>query len=158
MATKWTNEQVAAQYRLDVQRAFETENAEWLSEERKGIAEVILDCAAKGEPHPDWAVARSSFFWDIYSLSEIKIENNSVQVLLPNGFGIYPDFIAMFGNTSVGWVVPSVSAILVDDEPRLAIELILIDYWDDDRAAEWTSAQALKPPRTYWPTDSEDWP
>lgn len=137
MSVEWPMEKIAEQFRTDVRVRFERENAEWLREERAGIAKVKADCDAKGEPHPDWIAERNSFYWEIYSSSEIKIENNSVDVLLPNGFAVYPDFIAMFGKTSVGWSIPSVSAILVDGEARLAIDLILIDYWDDERHAKW---------------------
>lgn len=135
-------ERVADQFRQDVRERFEAENAEWLAEERTGIAKVKADCDAKGEPYPDWMVERNSFFWEIYSGSDIQITNNSVRVIVPNGFAIYPDFIAMFGGTSVGWSIPSVSAIIVDGEAHVTIELILIDYWDDERHVKWLAEKA----------------
>jgi hypothetical protein len=71
------------------------------------------------------------------ALPRLTIDRNSVDILLPTGFAVYPDFIAMFGKTSVGWSVPSVDARLVNGEARLFIHLILIDYWDDERHAKW---------------------
>jgi hypothetical protein len=138
-------ERVAEQFRLDVRAAFEAENAEWLADERAAITTIKADLDAKGEPHPDWLVERNSFYWEIYNGSKIEIESNSVKVLLPNGFAVYANFITMFGGSSVGWSIPSVTAAIVDDEPRVVIELILIDYWDDDRQAKWLAAKAKKP-------------
>jgi len=131
-------EKVAEQFRLDVRARFEAENAEWLAEERTGIAKIKADCDAAGEAYPDWLTPeRNSFYWEIYSTSEIAIVNNSVDVLLPTNFAVYPNFIAMFGKTSVGWSIPSVEAKIVDGEARLFVHLILIDYWDDERHAKW---------------------
>lgn len=131
-------EKVAEQFRVDVRARFERENAEWLAEERASTAKIKADCDAASEPYPDWLTPeRNSFCWEIYEGSEITIDRNSVDVLLPNGFAVYPDFIAMFGSTSVGWSIPSVDARIVDGEARLFIHLILIDYWDDERHAAW---------------------
>ena len=137
MSVEWPMERVAEQFRADIKACFERENAKWLAEERVAMTKIKADCDAKGKPHPDWMVERDSFYWEIYNASKIEITNNSVRVLLPNMFAIYPDFVSMFGKTSVGWSIPSVSAVLVDGEARLVIELILIDYWDDERHAKW---------------------
>jgi hypothetical protein len=149
MSEEWPMERVAEQFRLDVRAAFEKENAEWLAEERAAMVKIKADCDAEGKPHPDWCVERDSFYWEIYSGSKIDVDRNSVKVLLPTGFAVYPDFIAMFGGTAVGWSIPSVSAEIVDGEARVVIELILIDYWDDDRQAKWL---AEKVPRDAQPT------
>ncbi len=137
MSVEWPMEKVAEQFRADVKARFERENAEWLAEERAGIAKIKTDCAAKGESYLDGLVEQDSFYWEIYNASVITIESNSVDILLPNGFAVYPDFIAMFGKTSVGWSIPAVDARIVDGEARLFIHLILIDYWNDERHAKW---------------------
>ncbi len=137
MNVEWPMERVAQQFRDDVKKRFERENAEWLAEERAATEKIKAECDAKSEPYPDWMTERNSFYWEIYERCIITIESNSVDVLLPNGFAVYPDFIEMFGKTSVGWSVPSVDARLVDGEARLFIHLILIDYWDDERHAKW---------------------
>lgn len=137
MSVEWPMEKVAQQFRDDVRKRFERENAEWLKEEREAVEQLKAECDAAGKPHPDWLVEQNSFYWEIYSESKIDITSNSVDVMLPNGFAVYPDFIAMFGKTSVGWSIPSVAARIVDGEARLCIHLILIDYWDDERHAKW---------------------
>jgi hypothetical protein len=144
MAEEWSMDRVAEQYRRDVRRAFESENATWLAEERAGIADVKATCDAIGCPYPDWLGERDSFYWEIFTRAEIRIAINSVQVILPDGFAIYPDFVSMFGGTSVGWTTPSVAAVMIDGEARVAIELILIDYWDDERHAEWLAEKAKR--------------
>lgn len=163
MATEWTTEQVAAQCRLDVQRAFETENAEYRAWEAAQLAEIqarpgYADSLAASPQHVDAMAVRDSFMWEIYARSKIDITNNSVTVILPTGFAIHTDLVEMFGADSVSWCTPSIGASIIDGEARVIIKLILIDYWDDDRAAEWASVQAQKPARTYWPIDSEDRP
>lgn len=138
MSSGWTTERIAEQFRTDVLERFEHENAEWLAEENTSAINIKAEYDAKGAPYPDWLTTdRNSFFWEIYTASEITIVNNSVDILLPQGFAIYTDFIAMFDDTSTGWSRPSVEAKLVDGEARLSVHLILIDYWDDKRHAEW---------------------
>ena len=138
MSTEWPMEKVAQQFRDDVKKRFERENNEWLTEERAATVKIKADCDAKGEAYPDWLTPeRNSFYWEIYEASVITIDRNSVDVLLPQNFAVYPDFISMFSHTTVGWSIPSVDARIVDGEARLFIHLILIDYWDDERHAKW---------------------
>jgi len=142
-------ERVAEQFRLDVRQAFEKENADWRAEEEDGIAKVKADPmnALKIENDPNFASAmtvRDSFYWEIYERSTIDVKNNSVRVILPRGFAIYADFIRMFEETSVGWSKADVDAEIVDGTPRVVIKLILIDYWDADRAAKWLAEKALR--------------
>lgn len=140
MAEEWSTARVAEQFRCEVQQAFERENAAFRAEEAADIEKVKRERAAEFEDlvkrAPHLAEARDSLFWEIYSGSDIQIENNAVKVVLPNGFAIYSDFIEMFEGTSVGWSYANVGAEIVEGEPRVIIELILIDYWDDDRAAK----------------------
>lgn len=45
------------------------------------------------------------------------------------------DVIRMFDDISVSWTRPLVFAGVVCGEARVMVELILVDYWDDDRAS-----------------------
>lgn len=137
MAEPWTTEQIADQFRLEVQQRFAAENEKYRQEDRAEIEKIVKETGSL----PDGLEERDSFFWEIYSNAEMRIEQNAVEVLLPNGFAIYPDFIAMFGNISVDWSFPSIGAVLVDGEPRLVIRQILIDYWDDDRQEMWCAEE-----------------
>lgn len=144
-SNQWTDERVAEQFKLEVRQRFEEENARWRARET-----ADLDRLAKA---PDWEdrmrnpnfaagmAVRDSFFWDIYSSSTINYEYNSVQVVLPNGFAIYADFVDMFGRTSVGWGTPSVGGKIIDGESYTVIDVLLVDYWDDKRAAAWPERQ-----------------
>lgn len=143
MNEEWSTERVAEQFRRDVRERFEKEAAAFRDEDAADAAAVKAKYDAKGEPYPDWLLEeRPSFLWEIYERSEIRIDNNSVQVVLPKGFAFFPDLTDMFDGTSVAWSRPHVNAILVDGEPRVTIELILIDYWDDERHAKWLAERA----------------
>lgn len=142
MTDRWSDEEVARQYRLEVQQRFAAENDAYLRHERDEIATIKAQLDAEGKPHPDWLVERDSLLWEIYSGSEILIERNTVTVVAQQGYALRPDFVEMFDGTSVAWSVPSISALVVDGEPHVAIVLILVDYWDDDRHAAWIAEQA----------------
>lgn len=142
MSVEWTSEQVAEQFRLEVRQAFERENAAHRTEEEADLERVRADPehAARIAHNPRFAEAlavRDSVLWEIYSGADIQVDCNAVKVVLPRGFAIFPDLITMFEGTSVGWGNAHVDAEIVNGEPRVVVELILIDYWDDDRAAKW---------------------
>lgn len=153
MNEEWSTEKIAEQFRSDIRERFERENAAWRVEDDAEIAEVKAKYDAEGKPYPDWLTQeRPSFLHEIYERCEIKIDSNCVQIVLPTGFALFPELIEMFGGTSVAWSKAHVNAILVDGEPRTTIELILIDYWDDERHTKWlaervqwkgTTAEAL---------------
>lgn len=142
VTSPWTDEEIAQQFRLEVQQRFAAENAEHLRLEREEIVEVKAKYDVQGRAYPDWLAERDSFLWEIYSSSVIQIEANSVKVTVAQGFAIYADFIEMFGGTSVGWGLPSVGAEIIDGEPRVTIKLILVDSWDEDWHAAWLAKKA----------------
>lgn len=133
----WTDEEVGRQFRGEVQQRFALENEAHLRCEREDVARAKAKLDAEGQPHPDWLVAHDSFHWMAYSDSEIRIDRNHVTVVTPQGFAIGGDFVDMFDETSVGWTAPSIGAVLVDGQARVAIDLLLIDEWDDERHAAW---------------------
>jgi hypothetical protein len=139
---QWSDERVAGQFRHEVHERFVHENEEWLVEERAGIAKVKAEYDAKGEPYPDWIAERNSFYWQIYESCAFAFHLNTVDVLLPKGFAVYADFVAMFDGTSVAWSIPAIEAKIVDGEARLSIHITFIDYWDDERHAKWLAEKS----------------
>jgi hypothetical protein len=149
VSAEWSTERVAEQFRLEVRQAFERENAAYRAAEATEIEQVKADprhAANLLAQDPSYAAAmivHDSLFWEIYSGADIQIVNNSVKVILPScGFAIYPDLIEMFDGTSVGWSKTGIGAKIVNGEARVVAELILVDYWDDDRAAAWLAKGA----------------
>lgn len=136
---EWTNEQVVAAFRAEVQARFEAENAAHRAEEARQCAELRKKYGdVEFERLMGDISVRNSFFWDIYSGVEFHAPNNLVKVVLPRGYGIYTKFVEMFDDTSVAWMYPVIGAEIADDgEAHVTIEVLLIDYWDDERAAEW---------------------
>jgi len=135
-------ERVAEQFRLEVRQAFERENTAHRAEEAADLERAKADpkyaeMAARDPGFAEAMAVRDSMFWEIYSGADIQITNNSVKVVLPRGYAIFADFVRMFEGTSVAWSYADVDAEIVDGEPHVVIKLILIDYWDDDRAAKW---------------------
>lgn len=151
MSKEWPTERVAEQYRLDVRQAFEKENAVHRAEEAADLEKVKREHPEDYARHmrdPSYARAmtvRDSMFWEIYQGSTIEIVSNSVRIILPRGFVIFPDLVEMFEDTSVGWSRVGVGAEIVDGEARIVLSLCLIDYWDDDRAAQWWAKKAEAP-------------
>lgn len=146
---QWSDERVAEQFKLEVRERFEKENARWRARETADLARL--------SQAPDWEermrdpsfaagmAVRDSFFWDIYSSSTINYNYNSVRIVLPSGFAIYSAFIDMFSGTSVGWGTPNIDAKISDDgQAFTVIDVLLVDYWDDVRAAEWPEQQRTR--------------
>lgn len=139
----WSNERIVEQYRAEIRAAFEAENRAWHDEEAADREKC------EREDPVGWrrlvesgaAAPRDSFLWEIYAGSEIRTDLNSVSVLLPTGFAIGVDLIEMFERSSVTWTKADVGAEIVDGEARVVVELLLVDYWDDERAAEWEQRQ-----------------
>lgn len=150
MAEPWSTERVAEQFRLEVRQAFERENAAYRAEDAAEIERLrtdptFVDRLAQNPCCADAMTVRDSFFWEIYEGSNVRIASNSVRVVVPRQFAIYPDFVAMFDQTSVGWSRASVNAEIVDGEPRVVVELVLVDSWDDDRAAAADAKRVIPP-------------
>lgn len=142
--SEWTTEQIAEQFKLEVRRRFQSENLSHLAEERADIAKAIEEFAASGQPRPDWLMttAHDSALWMTYEKSSIQIEVNSVRVILPGDWTIGLDFFDMFDGTEMAWSLPAIGAELVDGQPRVVIDLVLVDSWDDDRHKAWLAVAA----------------
>lgn len=149
MAEEWSMERMAEQYRREVREAFEKENAAHRAEEAADLEKVKRekpeDFARLVKEAPHYGDVRDSFFWEIYQGSTISIVNNSVDIVLPCGFAIRPDFVEMFEGTSVAWSKVSIGAEIIQGEAHVVLHLILIDYWDDDRNAQWWAEKAKAP-------------
>lgn len=140
--TEWTDAKKFAQFRAEIHRKFEAENAAWRAQEEAEIAALKLE-----GPIPPELVVRDSFYWEIYSRTVFKARANSVRAILPIGFAHRPEMIEMFGETSVGWSSASLSATIMNGEPHVVIDVLLIDSWDDERHAEWLAKNAKHPPK-----------
>lgn len=149
--SEWSTERIVDQYRSEIQRAFEDENARWRAEETADLARALSE-------HPDsaalvgWEI-RDSFMWGIYASSTVVGDRNSVRIVLPNGFAIFPDLIEMFNRASVVWSKACVGAEIVDGEAHVVVRVLLVDYWDDERAAKWLAEQ--QPQKQRGTTDQE---
>lgn len=133
---QWTDEQVFAQWMLEVRLRFLRENAQWHADGDRDLARMAADDVA-ALVSSGYDVNRNSFFFEIYEGIAFSHEANLARALLPRGFAIYSDLVAMFASSSVAWGFPCVLAVLVDGEPRLQIEVVLVEYWTDVRAKSW---------------------
>lgn len=136
-SSAWSTEKIVSQFRNEVHQVFVAENRRHLEEEAAEIAHTKIEHADYLAAHPETDLTiRDSLFWEIYRRSMFHIDGNHVKIVLPTGFGLYSELIEMFGTTSVGWTRPSISAETVDNESRVVIDLLLVDYWNDDKAQQ----------------------
>jgi hypothetical protein len=144
-SVEWSSERIADQFRAEIRARFEAENAAYRSEEAAGIERAR-------RANPEWwaefaassTAARPSDgpSWVIYRAADLRIDDNCARIVLPVGWMIGLDFVRMFDDTSVAWTVPTLAAEVVGGVARVVVEVILVDCWDDARAAAWSAARS----------------
>lgn len=144
---QWSDEEVQQQFYKDVRARFEAENAAYQAMDRHGIDKLLLDDPNFFERN-EWAKdafgIRNSFLWEILEGCQFSYHFNRAEIVLPEGFAIGADVVNMFSNTAVAWGLPSISAKIIDGQPRLVIDVLLIDFWSDERQREWEEEQLGK--------------
>jgi hypothetical protein len=145
----WTTEHIAQQYRAEIRARFEAENATHRAREAADVERERRDrpdqWAKLVAIAPHYAEPSDSAHWRAYLSSDIQINMNSVRVMLPGDGEISVELIRMFDDTSVAWTEPTLGAEIVDGRARVTISLILVDHWDDERAAAWVREASGRP-------------
>lgn len=90
---------------------------------------------------------QDSLLSEIWSASTVTLYSNVAEVMLPTHYAITRDVIAMLDHTEACWGHAEINAILFDDEPRVLIRIVLVDYWNDEQSAKW------KAEHPTWPDD-----
>jgi len=134
---KWSDEVVAESFRAEIHARFEAHNVAFRAREEAELATVLLDHPEK-RGQPGYAV-RDSGAWEIYRASEIRIDRNSVMIVLPTFWAIGIDLVQLFDHTTMAWSRPSIGATIVDGAPRVTIEITLVATWTDEMDAKWRS-------------------
>lgn len=132
---QWSDEVVAESFRSEIRARFEAHNAAFRARESADLDAVLRDHPEKrGQPGYE---VHDSGAWRVYQASEIRIDRNTVMIVLPRGCHVGIDLIHMFDHTTAAWTRPSVVALIVDGEARLAIDITLVATWDDSLDAAW---------------------
>lgn len=131
---KWPSDVVADNFRSEIRARFEAHNVAYRAKEQADLEQVLLK-------HPEWRgqpgfEVRDSGLWTFYQACEIKIERNTVTIVAPPG-SLDMRLVHMFDNTTMAWSKPWVKAVIVDGEPRLTIEIVLVATWDNSLDAAW---------------------
>lgn len=135
---EWSAERIREQYRAELRALFEAENAAWRAEDASFAERVQRERPEHFECLlADPSGAHDSVSWDLYVGSDVQIDRHHVRVILPTNVAICSDQIEMFGKPSVVLTRPTVEAETRAGQACLAIDLLLTDNWDDERAADW---------------------
>lgn len=152
---EWTSDQIYECYLAEVRMRFEAENASYLELERLELARMPADDVAKLPEH--MRAPKDSLFHEIYKATTIARENvNAVVITLPEcGWAIGSDLLRMFENTEVAWTYLHLKAVPYwDDEgrpaARLVVEVMLVDYHDDERSHVWRARHRPVPKFCDW--------
>jgi hypothetical protein len=132
---QWSDELVAESFRSEIRARFEAHNAAFRAAEEVELEAVLRDHPEK-RGQPGYAV-RDSGAWEVYQASEIRIDRNSVTIVLPKMWAIGIDLVHMFDNTAMAWAAPTIGATIVDGEPRVTIEITLVATWTDEMEGKW---------------------
>lgn len=132
---QWSDEAVAEAFRAEIRARFEAHNAAYRTREAAELETVLRDHPEKrGQPGYE---VRDSGAWEIYQASEIRIDRNSVTIVLPTFWAVGIDLVYLFDHTTVAWSRPTIGATIVDGEPRVTIEILLVATWTDASNAKW---------------------
>lgn len=132
---QWSDEVVAESFRTEIRARFEAYNVASRARDAAELEAVLREHPDKrGQPGYE---VRDSWAWCVYQASEIRIDRNSVTVVLPRGLVLGIDFIYLFDHTTVAGSRPSIGAVIVDGEARPTIEILLEATWDDSLDAAW---------------------
>jgi hypothetical protein len=126
---RWSDEAVAASFRAEIQARFESHNAAFRAREAIDLETVLREHPEK-QGQPGYEV-RDSGAWSVYQASEIRIDRNTVTVVLPRGVAIGVDLVHLFAHTTMAWSTPMIGATIVDGEARPTIEIVLVATWND---------------------------
>jgi hypothetical protein len=135
---QWPDEAVAEAFRAEIRARFEAHNAAFRSREAAEL-EVVLREHPEKRGQPGYEV-RDSGAWEIYQASEIRIDRNSVTIVLPTFWAIGIDLVYLFDHTTTAWSRPRIGATIVDGEARVTIEITLVATWTDEMDAKWRGA------------------
>lgn len=131
---KWPSDVVADNFRSEIRARFEAHNVAYRAKEQADLEQVLLKHPERrGQPGFE---VRDSGLWTFYQACEIKIERNTVTIVAPPG-SLDMRLVHMFDNTTMAWSKPWVKAVIVDGEPRLTIEIVLVATWDDSLDMKW---------------------
>lgn len=132
---QWSDEAVAESFRTEIRARFEAHNAAYRSREAVELEAVLREYPEKrGQPGYE---VRDSGAWEIYQASEIRIDRNSVTIVLPTFWAVGIDLVYLFDRTTVAWSRPTIGATIVDGAPRVTIEITLVATWTDASDAKW---------------------
>lgn len=132
---QWSDEAVADAFRSEIRARMEAHNAAYRAREAAELEAVLRDHPARrGEPGFE---VRDSMGWEIYQACEIRIDRNSVTVVLPTFYAVGIDLVYLFDHTTVAWSRPRLGATIVDGEPRVTIEITLVATWTDEMDSKW---------------------
>ena len=130
-----SDEAVAAHFRAEIHARFEAHNAAYRARETAELEQVLREHPEK-QGQPGYEV-RDSGAWEIYQASEIRIDRNSVTIVLPRHYAVGMDLVHLFDHTTVAWYRPTIGATIVEGEARPTIEITLVATWTDEMDAKW---------------------
>lgn len=132
---QWPDDVVAETFRAEIRTRFEAHNVAYRAREAAELEAVLRDHPEKrGQPGYE---VRDSGAWEIYRASEIRIDRNSVTIVLPTSYAVGIDLVHLFDHTTMAWSRPSIGATIANGEPRVTINITLVATWTDEMDAKW---------------------
>jgi hypothetical protein len=132
---QWSQEAVAESFRAEIRARLEAHNAAYRAREAAEL-EVVLREDPERRGVPGFEV-RDSLAWEVYQASEIRIDRNSVTIVLPTFYAVGIDLVYLFDHTAMAWSRPRIGASIVDGEARVTIKITLVATWTDEMDAKW---------------------
>lgn len=132
---QWSDDAVAEAFRSEIRVRFEEHNAAYRAREARELETVLREHPEKrGQPGYE---VHDSGAWEVYQASEIRIDRNSVMVVLPGYYRVGIDLVHLFDHTAMAWSRPVIGATIVDGDPRPTIEITLVATWTDALDVAW---------------------
>ena len=155
MSEEWSTDRKFQQFKTEVEARFVREREFW-----RDIFERETADARSKNPNFDaqckaWGIgvefdpSLDCLEWNLFEHSEILLEDGMVKIILDSRYALRPEWCHMFEMTSVAWSGLLMSAQIRNGEPRIVLDMMMIDYWDDEREAEWHKNHIWEPDHKY---------
>jgi hypothetical protein len=135
VAAEWSTERIEKAFRDELAERFRAHNEAYRKIEEDELAAVLAKHPEKrGQPGYE---VRDSFAKEFLDYCQIKVESNTVTIVMPVGFAFRTDLIPLFDHTAMAWSRPNIGAVIVDGVARPTIEITLVATWTDEMDAKW---------------------
>lgn len=139
----WSDEKVGRHFMTEIHKRVLELKYQWTVHQDAEDADFLEEhgetfqqwCESKGIGEETWNRSEQPEM-DFFESCFFRFDRNSVDIILPSG-NLRPEMLRLFEGTTMAWSKPTITAEIYEDEPRVVVNITLVDFWDDARQIKW---------------------